>query len=146
MDNYYQNSASVKGIEKACDMAQVGWTFEVSTNRKKRSSESMEDVGIEDLFDEVYRELAFTESFPTFRTYVLGAFYLLLSHNEDSGYYEQIMGYVLMFRDIMNAADKAIYTGRRKDAYFLLVDDMVMLLKKTKHCILHFHLDAHPVP
>lgn len=148
MENYYKNSLSIKGIEKACDMAQVGHTFEPErqTNRKKRSRESIEEVGADELFDEVYRELSFTGTFPTFRTYVLGSFYLLLSHNEDNPYYEQIMKYIVAFREIINAADRAIHTGRRRDAYFLLVDDMVMLLKQTKHSIIYFHLDARPVP
>lgn len=147
MENYYKNSASIKGIEKACDIAQVGRSIdEDKTNRKKRSRESMEDLGLNDLFHDVYKEIVFTESFPTFRTYVLGAFYLLLSFNEDSEYYNQVMEYVLKFREIITAADREIYNGRIKKAYFLLVDDMVLLLKRSRHVILLFHLDARRPP
>lgn len=145
MENYYKHSATIKGIEKACDLSQVGYSLDQNASRK-RTRESLEGVEMDDLFNDIYKEIVFNSAFPTFRTYVLNSFYLLLSYNEDNEYYNEVMECVLKFREITSAADKELYKGNLKNAYFILVDNMIPLLKQSSQLILLFHLGARSVP
>lgn len=148
MDNYYVNSNTINGLERVSDLNQVGRTKEddMPVRRKKRSRESFDNDPLDDIFKEVFNEMVYTDVFPTFRTFVLTNFYTLLSFNTDSAYYGQMSGSVLEFRRIIERADRAVYLGKHQDLYFLLVDDLVDLLRKSQSAVTLFHLDAKPVP
>jgi hypothetical protein len=144
MDNYYQNSASILAIEKACDMAQVGYTKECDRNNgsRKRSRESFDSYEIDEVFREIYAQMKYNDVYPTFRSFVLSAFYILLSFNENNEYYNQTLLCVKEFRTIIAKADKFLFQSRLRDVYFTIVNELVLFLRRSQQLVLLFHLSC----
>lgn len=148
MENYYQYSGTINAIEKACDLVQVGYTKNGggggggATKSRKRSRESLDGAQVDEVFKEIYLQMDYCGVYPTFRSFSLAAFYILVSVNEQNEYHQQVMNCIVEFRKIIAQSDKLLFQNRLQDVYFLIVDDLITLLRRSQQTVLLFHLSC----
>lgn len=144
MENYYKDSKTIIAIERASDLIQVGFSKinEAHTNFRKRSRESLDVDQVDEVFKEIYLQMEYYGVLPTFRTFVLSAFYILLSVNQQNKYYTQIMNCIVDFRRIISESDDLFFQNKIQDLYFKLVDDLITFLRHSQQFILLFHLSC----
>lgn len=144
MENYYENSRTILAIERASDLIQVGYSKgeKAPTKSRKRSRESLDGAQVDEVFKEIYLQMDYCGVLPTFRTFVLSAFYILLSVNEQNEYHNQLMNCIVEFRRIISESDKLFFQNRLQDVYFKIVDDLITLLRRSQQTVLLFHLSC----
>lgn len=144
----FQQSQTVKAMERAYDLLHVGKTGDTSNNKptlRKRSRDELEQDVDDTIFKEIVQELDYAELFPTFRTLVLERFYLLMAYNTEHEYFPQICKIVDAFKHIISNADRLYFSNAesdKKELYYYLTDELKRLLYNSQQLILLFHLSA----
>lgn len=145
----YANSPVVRGMERAYDLVHVGKASMDEGCGRKRSRDTLSRDIDEEIFKDIVHELDYMDLFPTFRTLVLGKFYLLLSYNTDDEYFPEISKIVDAFKHIIRTADEIYYKSHEDERYkeelhMYLSDELKKLLYTSQQMILIFHLRARP--
>jgi hypothetical protein len=148
MENYYENSVTVRAIESAHDIWVTGRCNQNSTfyqpqqQSRKRSRSRQDSEEKLNLFIEIIKQIEYSDLYPTFRTLCLKRFYLLLAYNTDHEMYTEVASVVMSFKQILSQCDKLVYDGELDQVYYLLTDELTKLLYGSQQLILLFHLSA----
>lgn len=142
----FKYSQTIRAIERANDLIQLGDKSNDNNNSNKRSRDAFQQENNDHIFKEVVKELDYAEVYPTFRTLVLERFYVILSYNTEHDYYDNICKIVVSFKQIITQADKMYYNMTddqdRKEMCHFLIDNLKRLLCDAQQLILLFHLSA----
>lgn len=143
MDPFFEKYTFLRHLQRAYDRAH-GNSRPVpqnTTRSKKRGRSEWEEETNDELFSEIYQILVNEDSFPTFKTLLMYKFHQLVAASEQNQYYQQVLNIIVDFRFMMAQAEQLFLDPMRQyDFYFFVVDDLNMLLQRSKHPILLFHL------
>lgn len=140
MYSLYKNSKTLKQIERSYDLVTSNnYRGDITLSRKRKYDDVMVET-LDDIFNTIINDIIANDVLPTLRTLILEDFYVLLSNNTNSIYFDDITTIVGEFRQIVTNCDKLYDAGDYGVIKSYIGDELIKLLIKSQHVILLFHL------